>query len=273
MMDFTSWSNEIALTSSYAQADSVMRWWMPHLQEYSSPATCTPNDTILYAEDQVVLCDARTDIWKLQEELNRSGLCLPRPDLFADKESAKYFIGAETIGGAVAMNLPHHWEHLYGNWRDWVIGMRIIQPNGEIVKSGSLAVKNVAGFDIHRFQVGSRGTLGVIAEVTLRVYPLRAVKEPVPVYKCPSECNNFSVLRRIPAEPQTLSEEEKWMDDINNFTTWSNQHQAVLPYGWKISNALDWTPNWSPLEQELYDRAKQILDPEQKLYAGAWGRK
>jgi hypothetical protein len=272
MMDFTKWSNEIAAANSYAVADPVMRWWMPHLAADPLYTFEEVLDPVIYAEDQVIVCDARMHLQDLQRKLKEFGLCLPRPDLFAPIESAKYFLGSETLGGAVALNMPHHWEHLFGNWRDWVIGMRVIQPNGEIIKTGSLAVKNVAGFDIHRFLVGSRGTLGVIAEVTLRVYPLKAITQGVPEYRTPDHLGTFAVSRVIPSEADSFQSDSDWMYDPENFTKWSNDPPVCSPNGWTISSAIEWKPSWTGLERELYGRAKQILDPNVKLYSGAWGQ-
>jgi len=79
-----------------------------------------------------------------------------------------------TIGGIVATNLNGPRRGSYGSVRDLIIGMKVILASGEIVKAGGKVVKNVAGYDMCKLFTGSLGTLGIIAEVTLRVAPIPA---------------------------------------------------------------------------------------------------
>jgi glycolate oxidase FAD binding subunit len=79
-----------------------------------------------------------------------------------------------TIGGIVAANLNGPRRASYGSVRDLVIGMKVVLASGEIVKAGGKVVKNVAGYDMCKLFTGSLGTLGIIAEVTLRVAPIPA---------------------------------------------------------------------------------------------------
>jgi FAD/FMN-containing dehydrogenase len=76
------------------------------------------------------------------------------------------------------MALPHVLEAQCGTWRDWVLGMTVVLADGTIAKCGSKVVKNVAGYDVQKLFVGSRQTLGIIVQLTLRTYPLRALPEP-----------------------------------------------------------------------------------------------
>jgi FAD/FMN-containing dehydrogenase len=88
------------------------------------------------------------------------------------------FVQPGTVGGEIATNLPHLYMAQHGTWRDWVLGMTIITAEGKVAKSGSNAVKSVAGYDVHRLMIGARGTLGVIADVILRTTPLGALRTP-----------------------------------------------------------------------------------------------
>ncbi|AXF55224.1 FAD-binding oxidoreductase [Salicibibacter kimchii] len=76
-----------------------------------------------------------------------------------------------TIGGVVAANDSGPKRMAYGSARDHVIGLRVADPNGEILRSGGKVVKNVAGYDMNKLLVGSMGTLGMITEVTLKLRP------------------------------------------------------------------------------------------------------
>ena len=77
-----------------------------------------------------------------------------------------------TLGGVLATGLsgPMKWQ--YWGPRDVVIGMKIVQPDGVVTKSGGQVVKNVSGYDMSRMHIGGLGTLGIIAEVSLKLTPL-----------------------------------------------------------------------------------------------------
>jgi glycolate oxidase FAD binding subunit len=76
-----------------------------------------------------------------------------------------------TIGGVVATNDSGPKRFLYGAARDIILGVRAVSPNGDIVVSGGKAVKNVAGYDMTKFMIGSMGAVGIICEVIFRIYP------------------------------------------------------------------------------------------------------
>jgi glycolate oxidase FAD binding subunit len=124
-------------------------------------------------DDQVVSLQAGTSILELQRVLAERGQCLP----LSWNPIFKQDLG--TIGGALSMNLPHDLEAECGTWRDWVLGVTVVMADGTVAKSGSRAVKNVAGYDLQKLFIGARGTLGVIAEVILRTYPVASLPGPV----------------------------------------------------------------------------------------------
>ncbi|PYZ94956.1 FAD-binding oxidoreductase [Salipaludibacillus keqinensis] len=77
-----------------------------------------------------------------------------------------------TIGGIIAANDSSAKRLGYGSARDVVIGLKTVYPDGSIIRSGGKVVKNVAGYDMNKLFVGSMGTLGVIAEITMKLRPL-----------------------------------------------------------------------------------------------------
>lgn len=81
-----------------------------------------------------------------------------------------------TLGGILASNASGPKRLRYGTARDLVIGLRVVQANGEIARSGGKVVKNVAGYDLNKLYIGSLGTLGIIVEANLKLQPL-PVKE------------------------------------------------------------------------------------------------
>jgi glycolate oxidase FAD binding subunit len=76
-----------------------------------------------------------------------------------------------TIGGIVASNDSGPLRHKYGGVRDLVVGVTVVLSDGTIARAGGKVIKNVAGYDIGKLFAGSFGTLGLIAELTVRLHP------------------------------------------------------------------------------------------------------
>lgn len=131
--------------------------------------------------DQIVIVRPGTPIKMLQEEVGKRGYCLPLP-------SSPYwhkFCGMDeaSVGGMISSNFPHPNESLAGNWRDWVLAIRTVRGNGERVRVGANVVKNVAGFDLHKMFIGAWGGIGLITEVTLKLFPKRALPKDLGIIK------------------------------------------------------------------------------------------
>jgi glycolate oxidase FAD binding subunit len=76
-----------------------------------------------------------------------------------------------TLGGTIACGLSGPARPYAGAARDFVLGVRIINGRGEVLRFGGEVMKNVAGYDLSRLMVGAQGTLGVLLEVSLKVLP------------------------------------------------------------------------------------------------------
>jgi glycolate oxidase FAD binding subunit len=81
-----------------------------------------------------------------------------------------------TVGGIIATNASGPKRLRYGTARDLVIGLHVIQANGEIARSGGRVVKNVAGYDLNKLYTGSLGTLGLIAKANFKLHPIPAAE-------------------------------------------------------------------------------------------------
>ena len=111
----------------------------------------------------VITAWAGTPVAEVQDLLARHGQYLPFDPLLAER-------GA-TLGGTVAANACGPERYRYGGARDFLIGVQFIDGNGALIRGGGKVVKNAAGFDYPKLMVGSLGALGVLAEVTFKVFP------------------------------------------------------------------------------------------------------
>src|SRR5699024_5384489 len=76
-----------------------------------------------------------------------------------------------TIGGNILENSSGPKGLKYGTTKEYVIGLEVVTPTGDIIRTGGKTVKNVTGYDLTRLIVGSEGTLGVVTEIIVRLIP------------------------------------------------------------------------------------------------------
>lgn len=98
----------------------------------------------------------------LQKEVEKYGLLYP-PDPGSSNVC--------TIGGNVANNAGGLRGLKYGVTKNYVLGVEMILPNGDLLKTGGKNMKDVAGYNLRDFIVGSEGTLGIITKVLLKLIP------------------------------------------------------------------------------------------------------
>lgn len=113
------------------------------------------------ARDMTITVQAGLPVLKLQEILATENQQLPID--CCDE--------AMTVGALVASDVSGPRQFGYGTLRDYVIGIEAVDGQGRIFHAGGRVVKNVAGYDLCRLMVGSRGALGVISQVTFKVKP------------------------------------------------------------------------------------------------------
>jgi glycolate oxidase FAD binding subunit len=112
----------------------------------------------------VVTVRAGTSLAALEAALAECGQCLPF--------EPPHFGAGATVGGMVASGLSGPARASVGSVRDYVLGLQLVNGRGEALVFGGQVMKNVAGYDVSRLMVGAMGTLGLIAEVSLKVLPV-----------------------------------------------------------------------------------------------------
>src|SRR5260370_11267241 len=115
-----------------------------------------------------ILVEAGATTLKIADAAVAAGLFYP-PDPGSMKIS--------TIGGNVAENSGGLRGLKYGVTRNYVMGLEVVLPDGEILWTGNKCVKDVAGYSLKDLFIGSEGTLGVITKVLLRLIPRPAAKK------------------------------------------------------------------------------------------------
>lgn len=104
----------------------------------------------------------------LQREVEKLGLFYP-PDP-ASKEFS-------TLGGNIAECAGGPRCVKYGVTKDFVLGLEVVTPLGDIIRTGGQTLKNVVGYDLTKLIVGSEGTLGIVTEITLKLVPKPEAKK------------------------------------------------------------------------------------------------
>jgi glycolate oxidase FAD binding subunit len=133
-----------------------------------APLDVSGHSGILSYEPKELVITARcgTLLTEIEEVLAEQGQMLAfEPPLFGEDA---------TLGGTIATGLSGPRRPYAGSARDFVLGTRILNGRGEILRFGGEVMKNVAGYDVSRLMTGAMGTLGVLLDVSLKVLPLPA---------------------------------------------------------------------------------------------------
>jgi glycolate oxidase FAD binding subunit len=132
----------------------------------------------------VVSARAGTSLAELEAVLEERGQCLAfEPPRFA---------AGGTVGGMVAAGLAGPSRAAVGCVRDHVLGLTLLNGNGEVLSFGGQVAKNVAGYDVSRLIVGSWGILGIVCEVSIKVLPIAPATATVSF-----DCRQDEALKKL----------------------------------------------------------------------------
>lgn len=138
---------------------------------------------------------AGTPLAELNRLLDEQGQYLP-----CDLPLAR---AGATIGGAAAAGVSGAGRFRYGGIRDFLLGVQLATGAGELVRLGSRVVKNAAGFDFPKLLIGSLGRLGVMTELTVKVFPKPEARQTV-IYQTDNFQAAIDLMLRLGAAPLEL---------------------------------------------------------------------
>ncbi len=169
----------------------------------------------------VITAGAGTPLATLEAALAERGQCLAfEPPRFGWSGGT----GAATVGGMVAAGLSGPARASLGSVRDYLLGLTMINGRGQVLTFGGQVMKNVAGYDVSRLMAGALGTLGLIAEVSLKVLPLAPAEATLKF-----ELSQADALRRLNAwggQPLPLNA-SCWFDEAGVPTLYLRLRGAV----------------------------------------------
>ncbi len=232
----------------------------PWREPWSLPAM--PSPLLSFSpDDQLAVVWASASVSEVQEALLPSGLCLPLPS------SGNSWVDGRpgSIGGLFACNLPHGYSARFGSPRDWLLGGAFILADGKIAKAGSTAVKNVAGYDVHRLFCGSQGTLMTMALAFIKLAPIKGLPSLLTEINSnldPDAVYIQRLFRRDFAKARQRSQSLIASDEESS-TLWHAEEPKRSDHDWLIgpSGKIETDPQ----PRHLVERAKQVFDPHHRF--------
>lgn len=181
----STFAEEVGPEGPVAAVGGRTQWEVGGLPHPSTRLVRPPTGVVAHQpEEMIVRVRAATTVAELDTVLAEAGQMVP----FDPAEPAR-----ATIGGVLSVGHSGLRRLRWGPVRDYLLEARYVSAEGRLIKAGGPVVKNVSGFDLCRLLVGSLGTLGLVAEVVLRVQPRPAAGR----WLRSDEADPFSVIPRL----------------------------------------------------------------------------
>ena len=124
-------------------------------------------------ENMTAVVEPGVVLGDLQKEVENLGLFYP-PD--------PSNLAVSTIGGSIAQSSGGAKSFKYGTTKDYIIDLKVVMANGELLQTGANTIKNATGYNLGSLFVGSEGTLGIVVEATLKLIPKPESKKVIMAY-------------------------------------------------------------------------------------------
>jgi glycolate oxidase len=149
-------------------------------------------------------------VGEIQKLANEKGLFFP-----LDPSNLR----VSTIGGAIAQSAGGPKTFKYGTTKDYILGLKVVLANGELIQTGSNMMKNATGYHLDQLFIGSEGTLGIIVEATLKLIPKPESKRVLLAY--------FDDIDKATLSVNNMIDESLWpstIDFMDNNTLRTVEH-------------------------------------------------
>jgi glycolate oxidase FAD binding subunit len=180
--------------SANEQVESVQR---VDLREHAGLISYDPSEFLITARSGTLVKDTAA-------LLSEHGQYLPFDPLFVNDNA--------TLGGSLASGISGPNRLLYGGIRDFVMEVELLDGLGRLVRGGGKVVKNAAGFDLPKLMVGSYGRLGILTEVTLKVFP-QPIAFATLTFQCQSIGECVSLSQSLQSKPLPICALDFALDD------------------------------------------------------------
>ncbi len=175
-----------------------------------------------------------------------------------------------TLGGTVAAGLSGAGRYRYGGVRDFLLGVRFVDGQGNLVRGGGKVVKNAAGFDLPKLMIGSLGQFGVLVDLAFKVFP-RPVAYVTITYTYASLEGALGALNRLSASPLEIFalEVEPQVEGVELLVRLGGQPDTLKARVARLEKTLEQPPaveDFSSQEAEIWEnRGEFAWVPPQNL--------
>jgi glycolate oxidase FAD binding subunit len=197
----------------------------------------------------VITARSGTPLEEIEDKLQAQGQMLPF--------EPPHFDGKGTLGGAMAAGLSGPRRPWGGAPRDQLLGIKLLDGQGRILKFGGQVMKNVAGYDLSRLMAGAMGTLGILLEVSVKVLPKPPVEHTLEFSAMPLKAR--SLLHKMVIDGVPISASYSLEDEHMVRVACPPQRLVQICSSYGLKQARDQTEFWLNLRDQRHDFFNQQL--------------